>query len=358
MSKIKAKCSFGGCAERYKIQNVDEGTTVCPHCGMGGSTWRIIKPKPKYNWKYILGIFFAIIAVGLFWWNCDNNVLKIGGSHKRNIEVGKTDTLFASIDKGDSVIWEVTEGEELVGVVGINDSTGVVTAKKEGLRAIVVASLYEKPDVKDTCIYKVNPAPISISFDSTSITLVVGKSMPLSPRVEPNELSTGIKWNSADSTKVTVTPKGVIKGIAVGETKITAEIKDKKVVINVEVIKDTTSSNNDNNAVNQGGSRVSNPGGTTSQGGQTGGGGTSITTIDLGYATYYGPINTSRQPHGLGGELKFKRNYEIDLKKASGERVAVKVGDIMRNCKFDNGRLVQGLVVFSNGEQRWITIGS
>lgn len=84
-------------------------------------------------------------------------------------------------------------------------------------------------------------------------------------------------------------------------------------------------------------------------------------TIDLGYAIYNGPykvVNGKKVPHGLGGELKFKRSYEIDLKKASGEKVQVDSGDRMRNCKFDNGRLVQGLIVFSNREQRWITIGS
>ena len=83
--------------------------------------------------------------------------------------------------------------------------------------------------------------------------------------------------------------------------------------------------------------------------------------LDLGYAEYCGPtkvVNGKRVPHGLGGDLEYKRNYDIDLKKASGEIVSVKKGDRMRNCKFDNGRLVQGLIVFSNGEQRWITIGS
>ena len=353
------KCADKKSFTQKDIQKIRLGDDfVCKECGRPLTKVALPKSFWETYGKTILCVI-VLVLIGFCIFKCctKDPMLNLNGPNNRTIKVGETDTLRATTHEGDSVIWEVTEGKELVSVVGINDSIGVVTALKEGEKAVVVASLYEKPDVKDTCIYKVNPAPISISFDSTSITLVVGKSMPLSPRVEPNELSAEIKWNSDDRTKVTVTPNGVITGVAVGKTKITAEIRDEKVVIDVEVIKDTTSSNNDDKVVNQGGLGTNNTGGTTSQGGQRGGDTSRYATIDLGYATYYGPINTSRQPHGLGGELKFKRYYEIDLKKASGEKVQVGDGDIMIECKYENGKLIQGQLIFSHDGERWIHIG-
>lgn len=82
--------------------------------------------------------------------------------------------------------------------------------------------------------------------------------------------------------------------------------------------------------------------------------------IDLGYAIYNGPykvVNGKKVPHGQTGNLKFKRDYTIDLKNRTGGKVQVSSKDIMQKCGFEDGLLYQGLVVFSGGDTRWITIG-
>lgn len=78
--------------------------------------------------------------------------------------------------------------------------------------------------------------------------------------------------------------------------------------------------------------------------------------IDLGYATYEGPHKNGK-PHGPGGKLTFKKNYTLDLKKMPAEYVEVKDGDYMIDVKFNNGRLVQGTIYFTNGTHKWISIG-
>ncbi len=78
-------------------------------------------------------------------------------------------------------------------------------------------------------------------------------------------------------------------------------------------------------------------------------------TIDLGYATYEGPLKNGK-PDGIGGTLRFTRGYEIDLKKVPAEYVSVQKGDYISNTKFINGQLKQGQLHFSNGKQRYLAI--
>lgn len=286
MSKIKAICQNEACDQFGVVQEVESSVKACPFCGRD-DTWEIQKPKPILPWKWLLGVLVFAAIIVFFAWPCEHTI-KLGEPHNRTIIVGDTDTLRASTNGGDSVVWTVAIGDSLVNAVAINDSMCVVKALKEGQQAVVVASLLGCSDVKDSCVYVIKPLEI-IPSDTVA---VIKDSIP--------------DGNPKDKVSVTTGEDG-------------NDIIDHSV------------------------------------------GNTGMATIDLGYATYTGPfkvVNGKKVPHGLGGELKFKRSYEIDLKKASGEKVQVDSGDRMRNCKFDNGRLVQGLIVFSNGEQRWITIGS
>lgn len=77
-------------------------------------------------------------------------------------------------------------------------------------------------------------------------------------------------------------------------------------------------------------------------------------TYTLGWGTYYGPMKGGK-PHDIGGEITVTKTYSIDLKNGSFKQVVK--GDKIVNTKFKEGKLVQGYIHHSNGEQESFTIG-
>lgn len=77
-------------------------------------------------------------------------------------------------------------------------------------------------------------------------------------------------------------------------------------------------------------------------------------TYTLGWGTYKGPMKGGK-PHGIGGEITVTKTYSIDLKNGSFKQVVK--GDKIVNTKFKEGKLVQGYIHHSNGEQESFTIG-
>lgn len=61
------------------------------------------------------------------------------------------------------------------------------------------------------------------------------------------------------------------------------------------------------------------------------------------------------KPHDIGGEITVTKTYSIDLKNGSFKQVVK--GDKIVNTKFKEGKLVQGYIHHSNGEQESFTIG-
>lgn len=289
MSKFKAKCTNERCSHCDEIQYLEKELSACPYCKQGGETWEI--SKSSIPWKILLClVILAVIICFSIWRCCDSPIIKIHEPNNRELIVGKTDTLCANNNSGDSVVWTVAIGDSLVSAVAINDSTCVVKALKDGQEAVVIASLLDYPEVRDTCVYVVKPVEI-VSPD----TIVVKKdSIP------------------DDTVKET---KPVVDSHAEGK------VIDKPQPPTIE---------------------------------------SKTATIDLGYAIYNGPykvVNGKKVPHGQTGNLKFKEDYTIDLKNRTNDKVQVCSKDIMQKCGFEDGLLYQGLVVFSGGDTRWITIG-
>lgn len=81
----------------------------------------------------------------------------------------------------------------------------------------------------------------------------------------------------------------------------------------------------------------------------------SSTTYNLGWGTYEGPMQSGK-PHGMGGEIKVTKSYSIDTKNGSSKQVAA--GDKIVSCKFLNGKLVQGYIHHTNGQQESLYIGN
>ncbi len=69
------------------------------------------------------------------------------------------------------------------------------------------------------------------------------------------------------------------------------------------------------------------------------------------WGKYSGPAT------GFGGELKVTRQHSIDLGNTRGEVIDVYPGDVIKNTKITNGKLVQGILIRTDGTQKTFTIG-
>ena len=79
------------------------------------------------------------------------------------------------------------------------------------------------------------------------------------------------------------------------------------------------------------------------------------TSYNLGWGTYEGPMQGGK-PHGMGGEIKVNKDYQIDMK--NGSFKSVSKGDKIVSCKFNAGKLVQGYIHHANGQQESLYIGN
>lgn len=68
----------------------------------------------------------------------------------------------------------------------------------------------------------------------------------------------------------------------------------------------------------------------------------------VSFGTYSGPSN------GIGGEISVTRAYTLDLRKGDGSALSLQPGDKIRNTRFQNGELKQGVWVH-NGETQFFS---
>ncbi|MDR0829063.1 MAG: Ig-like domain-containing protein [Prevotellaceae bacterium] len=81
-----------------------------------------------------------------------------------------------------------------------------------------------------------------ILFETPSTYLAVGEEYALDITISPKSATgKGIVWSSSDNSKVSVSNKGVVKGLAVGTSIITARIKDYTATCTITVYELSTS---------------------------------------------------------------------------------------------------------------------
>lgn len=68
----------------------------------------------------------------------------------------------------------------------------------------------------------------------------------------------------------------------------------------------------------------------------------------VSFGTYSGPTN------GMGGEISVTKAYSLDLRKGDGSSLDLQPGDKIRNTRFQNGELKQGVWVH-NGETQFFS---
>lgn len=141
----------------------------------------------------------------------------LGESYKFELELGKT------IDPKD-ITWQSSD----IKIVSGYDN-GTMTAKAKG-KVTLTAKLKSDPSVKDTVTVEVLDSPSSITFEKTSVTLKVNKTLRLNPILNKGSASAGIKFKSSDSKIVKVSRNGNLRAIKKGTAFITVTSHNKKTV--------------------------------------------------------------------------------------------------------------------------------
>ena len=138
-------------------------------------------------------------------------------------------TLTATIAPDDAddktITW--TSSDESVATV----ENGKVTAVGKG-KAIITATA---GSIKATCLITVSFPIKSISLNKSSVKIEEEGETTLTAKVDTDDPDVKVEWTSSDTDIATVDENGVINGIAIGETTITATAGDKTATCKVTV---------------------------------------------------------------------------------------------------------------------------
>ena len=139
------------------------------------------------------------------------------------LKKGKTITLKATLNKAakkKGVQW--TSSNKKVAVVS---QKGKVTAKGKG--KVTITAKVKGTKVKAVCKIVVGTPVSKVSFNKKNVSLTTGKTFQLKTKITPKKpTNKKLIYSSSNKKVVTVSQKGVIKAVAPGTAKITAEAAD------------------------------------------------------------------------------------------------------------------------------------
>lgn len=125
-------------------------------------------------------------------------------------------------------------------IAKVNPYGKITAGKKPGKTYItIVMSTGEAAKIKVT-VQKGKIKTKSISGLKKKVSVNKGKTLKLTPVLSPQTSQEKISYSSSNKKVVTVSSKGIIKGIKAGTTKITVKSGTKKFVVTVTVPKTTT----------------------------------------------------------------------------------------------------------------------
>ncbi|MBE5926683.1 MAG: hypothetical protein E7270_06940 [Lachnospiraceae bacterium] len=144
-------------------------------------------------------------------------------SKKRTIKLGKKIALTATVKPASARNKNVTWSSSDESVASVEN--GVVTAKKGGTAIITVTT--EEGSQVAHCKITVKEMVTSIELTGKSHYLNYGKKMKLVANVQTSTATNkAVKWSTTNKKKLTVTQKGVVKGVGYGTAYIRAKAKD------------------------------------------------------------------------------------------------------------------------------------
>lgn len=143
-----------------------------------------------------------------------------------SLMVGENVSLSATVlpanasDK--SIIW--SSSDESIATV---DETGIVTAIAIGSTTIKATSV-SNPDISGECLITVVPTPVSsITLSQSSVSIKVGGSVKIDASVLPESATNkAIVWTVANPEIASVDENGLVTGLALGTTNLTATAAD------------------------------------------------------------------------------------------------------------------------------------
>ena len=147
--------------------------------------------------------------------------------------LGEETPLTATVFPENTTDKTVTWGSDNPGVASVS-STGVVTALKLGTATITASN----GSSKASCIVTVNPiVATSISLNVKDETIFVASTTQLVATISPaNVTDKTITWTSSKPEIATVTDDGLVYGVAVGTTTITATIGSVSTTCQINVV--------------------------------------------------------------------------------------------------------------------------
>lgn len=128
----------------------------------------------------------------------ESTTISITKNHVGDVSLSVSDSSIASVSK---------DGDNLT-IKGLAKGETTLKVEADGLSV--------------TCKITVTKDPVTISLDNKELTLKVDGSCTLKATVSGASTNTGVKWSSSDTSIVTVTDAGVVKGIKKGTATITA----------------------------------------------------------------------------------------------------------------------------------------
>ncbi|MCM1543810.1 MAG: Ig-like domain-containing protein [Ruminococcus sp.] len=156
------------------------------------------------------------------------------------LQAGASKTLTASVKPSTASDKTIKWSSSNKKIATVN-SKGKVTAVAAGTATITAKSGDGK--ALATCRITVKQPVTSLTLSKKTVYIGVNKSYTIKATVKPTNASDKtVKWSTSDKSVVTVTSKGVVKGVKLGKATITATAQSGKVVAKctVQVVKPVT----------------------------------------------------------------------------------------------------------------------
>lgn len=156
---------------------------------------------------------------------------------KANVYKGKSTKLKATMapsNTTDSITWTSSNTK----VATVKD--GIVKGIKKGTATITATTTSGKTATCKVTVKTV--ATKSIKLNKSKVTIKKGKTATLKTSIKPKTSTDSLVWKTSNKKVVTVTSKGVIKGIKAGKATITVKAgkKTAKCVVTVKAVKATS----------------------------------------------------------------------------------------------------------------------
>ncbi len=145
-----------------------------------------------------------------------------------SLAIGETEQLSVNFTPIDTNQKSVTWSSSNTAVASIS-SSGLVTALSAGSTTITATAIAKNGDsLQSTLSLNVHSVAVTgVTLNTTSAELGLNKTMQLTANVQPNNATNkNVTWSSSNNTVASVTQQGVVEGLTLGSTVITAKTVD------------------------------------------------------------------------------------------------------------------------------------